>query len=116
MSDEFEKEMLTNAHVHAAIQAGVEALQREFPDANIGNTLAARISATVVEAVRSSVLREAAHLLWTEASDNVDSEAALQAGNWLEHKANELERQRHPQREFGLAVDLKRIADALRGD
>lgn len=107
MSDDFEREALNNPHVHAAVQAGVDALRCKFPDANIGNTLSSEISVTVVEAVRSSVYREAAADLYEM------SEYGL--SDILKAKAGELDRQyrqRHQSPSDAMLATLK--ADYLK--
>lgn len=108
MSGDFKRETLTNAFAHAAVESGVAALQRLYSDANIGNTLASEISAAVVEAARTSVIREAAHHLLeqavltstprTTAGDVVRRDAVKKAAQRLSDWADTLDeeyRQRH---------------------
>lgn len=100
MNNDFEREMLTNAHVQAAVEVGRRAaftlLKRggawEVDDESdeAAYQMAQHISAAVVEAVRSSVVREVAHLIDNQLHDIIDSEPLYKTVNWLNDKADEM--------------------------
>lgn len=98
MSD-FKDELLTNTFAHAAVEAGVVALQRHSADADIGQALASEIAVTVVEAARASVVREAADQLRRQAErvstplpgDVVRRDAIKEAAQTLEGFADLLD-------------------------
>lgn len=120
MSD-FRDELLTNAFAHAAVELGVSALQRLYGDANVGHTLAAEISAGVVEAARASVVREAAHhllerlvLTGTAPGDEARRDAVKEAAGWLSDWADTLDaeyRERHQS-----PTEFLQLLEQLRAD
>lgn len=108
MSD-FQREALTNPHLHAAVTAGTEALLRNLPDTGVvGHELAERLSATVVEAVRAGVFREAAGYAYDHVATCDHCGGA--ADEVLKRRADELDEERRQRHQ----TDADRRLEALR--